>query len=523
MVTLSCPAGTLTGTARDGVERFFGIPYAHPPVGARRFQPCAPLERWKGILDASQFGPASAQVFDPKEAPFEEFGESSSDPSRRWVGSEDSLTLNIWRPEGIAGPLPVVVWIHGGANWLEGSRLGFYDGSAVARQGVVFVSLNYRLGVFGFLDLSPIGGPSQGHSHGLTDQLAAINWVVGNIAAFGGDPANITLMGNSAGSIDISWHIASGRLPAGVRRVIMSSGVASASGLGWNGTASAHAPEEAFRRASALLADMGFTSFSDLQAASAADILTRQAEVFKPGAGLPDSDTLFYPRTGDYSASDPFTAAAAGAGRDLQVMIGFTAYEMGLWLLWDEAFDQRSPEWAADHAPFLPKDARTKLPDLYRQWFPDATDGQRSMHMLGDVVFALPSLWFADLMAAQGAQVHVYRFDWQADARFGALHAADIAFALGVQDSPPAEFLLGAAGDPARTALGQVMSATVADFARTGTAKVQGTPWPVWGPDRQMMLFDTPCRVAADPMGDRRAWWTTHVLPPALNPKKEST
>ena len=519
-VLITCPSGTLRGLTGGGVSRFLGIPYALPPIGARRFAPAEPLPGWEGTLDASRFGPASAQVFDPKEAAFEEFGEDSSDQDRLWVGSEDSLTLNIWRAEGGGPARPVVIWIHGGANWLESSRLGFYDGCALARRGVVFVSLNYRLGVFGFLDLSPIGGPAQAHSHGLTDQKAAIDWVVTNIAAFGGDPDNITLMGNSAGSIDISWHIASGRLPNGVRRVIMSSGVGSASGLGWDGTASAHDPAEGHARATALLRDMGYASFADLQAATTGEILTRQAEAAKSAIGLPETDTLFYPRTGAYSAQNPFAAVVSGAGKGLDVMIGFTAYEMGLWLLWDDEMDQRSTEWAAGHLPFVPSEARAALPDLYRQWLPEATDGQRGMHMIGDVVFALPSIWFADLMAAQGARVHVWRFDWQADARFGALHAADVAFFLGVQDGPSAEGMIGRpvndADRKARQRLAETMMLTVTSFAATGVPLTDGVAWPAYTPTRrEVVLFDTATRTELDPLAYRRAWWTAHVLPAA--------
>ncbi len=214
---VDCPAGRLRGRHVEGVDRFAGIPYAHPPLGARRFAPAEPLAGWEGELDAADFGPASAQIFDPNEGSLDEFGEAG--PAKGWVGSEDSLTLNIWRPSGTTGGLPVLIWVHGGANWLGSSRFATYHGTRLAKEGAVVVSLNYRLGIFGFLDLSPIGGPPDAHSHGLTDQLAAIEWVVANIAAFGGDPANITLMGNSAGAMNVSWHLASGRLPEGVRRV----------------------------------------------------------------------------------------------------------------------------------------------------------------------------------------------------------------------------------------------------------------------------------------------------------------
>jgi para-nitrobenzyl esterase len=518
--TVVSPAGVAQGLADggDGVERFLGLPYAHPPLGPLRFAPARRLEAWEGVRDASGFGRASAQVFDPQEARFEDFGEPG-DP-RPWVGDEDSLTLNIWRPARSSGPLPVVVWVHGGANWLESSRLPTYDGAALARAGAVFVSFNYRLGVFGFLDLSPIGGPADAHSHGLTDQLAALAWIEANIAAFGGDPDNITLMGESAGSMDIGWLLASGRLPPGVRRLVLMSGVGSVCGLGWDGARSAHAAEEGRRRAATLLADMGFDSMAQLNAASTEDILTRQARALEGGDVLLEADTLFYPRYPGLAPVDPYTAARDGRGAGLDVMIGFTAYELGLWLLWDDELDRRPSDWAANHAPFLPDDIRRRLPDLYRAWFPDEADGARGMHLLGDVMFALPALWLADLLAAADARVFVYRFDWQADPRRRALHAADQVFLFDQQASPTGEALIGAATAPGaasrRNDLSQTMRAALQAFISAGDPGTPERPWPSWNADRPVMIFDDPCRLERDPMGERRAWWTAHVLPRAL-------
>jgi para-nitrobenzyl esterase len=515
-----CPAGVFRGISTGGVDRFAGIPYALPPVGALRFMPAVPLVPGALEHDAKQFGPASAQVFDPLEGAIEEYGEA--DTGKAWVGSEDSLTLNIWRPARRDCTCPVVIWIHGGANWLESSRFSLYDGFRFTEDGLVFVSLNYRLGVFGFLDLSVIGGPAEAHSNGLTDQLAAIQWVAANIEAFGGDPANITLMGNSAGSMDISWHLASGRLPEGVRRVVMSSGVASAAGLGRGDNGSSHQPAEGRRRAAEFLANMGYTSFSQLQVASTDEILTRQSALPSSAAGLPGTDTLFYPRVGAYSALDPFDAAAAGMMRGREIILGFTAFEMGLWLLWDDDFDKRTPEWAAaDQVPDVPETVRDTLPELYRRWLPTETDGRRAMHMVGDAVFVMPTFWFADLLAQNGATVFTYRFDWQVDDRMGALHAADLPFLFGCQNSASGEALIGRAENDrdraGRDRISAAMRGAILGFARSEVPEVEGRLWTAYTTDRRTtLLFDIVSVEAEDPVAERRCWWTRTVLPAAL-------
>lgn len=517
---VECPAGRLRGRTLDGVDRFAGIPYAYPPIGARRFAPAEPLLVWTGELDAGEFGPASAQIFDPNEGSLEEFGETG--PAKAWVGSEDSLTLNIWRPSGATGGLPVLIWVHGGANWLGSSRFATYHGTRLAAEGAVVVSLNYRLGIFGFLDLSPIGGPPGAHSHGLTDQMAAIEWVVANIAAFGGDPANITLMGNSAGAMNVSWHLASGRLPAGVRRIFLSSGVASAAGLGRGDDGSAHDAAEGQRVAAEFLTALGYPTFADLQAAPTGEILSRHAAALAPFIGIPEADRLFYPRTGTYAARDPFEAVAAGAAQGREVMLGFTAFEMGLWLLWDTAFDSRSPEWAAaEQVQYVPARARQAMPDLYRRWLPDEPDGRRAMHMIGDAIFAMPALFLADLLSRNGSKVFLYRFDWQVDDRLGAQHAADLPFLFGSLDSIASERLVGpAAAGPEharREDLSRHFRRAVHGFAATGHPEIAGAPWKPYDTARRMtLLIDHTPNQVPDPLADRRAWWTANVLPRAM-------
>jgi para-nitrobenzyl esterase len=527
-VLVRCTAGSLAGEAVEAVageavdglacERFLGIPYAAPPIGDNRFQPARPHAGWDGVFDATRFGAASAQVFDPQEAVFAELDDG---PLRNWAGSEDSLTLNIWRPSAPAAACPVMVWIHGGANWLESSRLPAYDGSIFAAAGVVFVSFNYRLGVFGFLDLSPIGGPHAAHSNGLTDQLLAIDWICANIAAFGGDPANITLVGESAGAMDISWLLAAGRLPAGIRRLMLMSGVASVVGLGWDGERSAHDPAEGRRRAAGFLDALGYATIAQLNAASTGAILDRHAAVAAQASILLDMDTLFYPRVGAVAAVDPFTAAHRGAGRGLEVMLGFTAYEMGLWLLWDDDLDRRPPGWAAAAIPYLPEAARGELVRRYRGWLPDEAESRLGMHMLGDAMFAMPSMWMADLLADSGAAVHCYRFDWEAGARAGALHAADQAFLFGNADTLVGEPLVGRAAGPSaaarRATVQQDMFEAVIAFVRGGDPATDAAPWPRWTTrSRAMRLFGGATMIADDPWATRRQWWTANVLPARL-------
>jgi para-nitrobenzyl esterase len=500
--------GTILGLSHLRIERFLGIPYALPPLDDRRFRPSEAHAGFSCDFEAFNFGPASAQVFDPHEATREDFGAPLS--QKVWVGSEDSLTLNIWRPQG-AKDCPVIFWIHGGANWLESSRLPVYDGEIFAREGFIFVSFNYRLGIFGFLDLSPIGGFGDEHSLGLGDQALALAWVADHIEAFGGNPNAITVMGESAGSMDIGWLVASGRMPKGVERLILMSGQGSLLGLGHDGVRSCHHIKEGQRRATGFLQALGFAHIDELKAASTDKILIRHAKLARPDAILFGMDSLFYPRFGTDTAKDPFTAAALGAFDPYEVMIGFTNYEMGLWLLWDNTLDQRSAGWAAQAMPFLPEPSRGPMAAFYDQFFAHEPQGVRGMHLLGDAMFAMPSLKLADLIAERGGKVFVYRFDWQADARRRALHAADQVILFDQQTKPGGLALVGPRGADA-SELSRTMRAAFTGFAREGKAYIGDGLWPAWNKDhRHMALFDNQSQIVTDPMAQQRRLWYEQV------------
>ncbi|MDT8761006.1 carboxylesterase family protein [Sphingomonas psychrotolerans] len=195
---VTAPSGSVKGTLDGNIRSFKGIPYAVPPVGGMRWRPPAPLEPWKGVRAATDFGPACVQTQNPG-------GASVYSPAARLPVSEDCLTLNIWAPAN-ARKAPVFFWIHGGALTGGTSSDPTYDGKHLAEQGVVVVSINYRLGVLGWLAhpaLSKESPQKVSGNYGLLDQEAALAWVKHNIAAFGGDPANVTIAGESAGGLSV--------------------------------------------------------------------------------------------------------------------------------------------------------------------------------------------------------------------------------------------------------------------------------------------------------------------------------
>src|SRR5271157_3838871 len=212
-------SGKLEGKSDGAVQIFLGIPYAAPPLGELRWKPPAPVAKWKGVRKASEFGSRCMQ------------GPLFADMVFRDPGpSEDCLTLNVWTgAKDAKAKLPVMVWIHGGGFKAGGSSEPRQDGEALASQGVVVISMNYRMGIFGFFVLPELITESERNSagnYGLMDQVAALQWVHRNIAAFGGDPGNVTIFGESAGSISVSALMASPVTKGLFQRAIGESGSA---------------------------------------------------------------------------------------------------------------------------------------------------------------------------------------------------------------------------------------------------------------------------------------------------------
>lgn len=520
-VIVETEQGLLRGVFDEasGLHGFFGIPYAQPPIGPLRFRPPQSHQGWSGIRDTDHFGSVSAQLYDATEGEFSEFSDSAPVDGQPWVGSEDCLTLNIWTPSPKPARRAVIVWIHGGANWLESSRLNCYHGDVLAKTGdAVFVSLNYRLGVFGFLDVSVLGGEQYAgaHSHGVLDQLEALRWVCRNIENFGGDPDNITLMGESAGSVDISWLLAGDHLRGLVTRVVMMSGYAGLPGLSGDLKTGLSA-DSAGDLARQFFADCGIDCFNQLTEMSTGEVMEKVHQLAESSDMLFRMDSLFWPKTcPNVSTVDPIEFARHGMVTGIEVMIGFTHYEMGLWLNWDDELDQLGMDKMVERLTLIPAALKDSVKALYQEAFPEETDGQRAMHLLGDCVFVMPSLWAAEGLS-RGNQVKVYRFDRETDSRRRAQHAADQVYFFGKLNTYVGRLLTGAAANEAdcikRDALANLMQQLILSFA---AADVKNSTvyrdWADYSNDsRTILALDAQPQMLLDPYEKRREWWFQNI------------
>lgn len=309
--------GAVRGLRQDGIAAFLNIPYATPPRGASRFAPPQPHEPWDGMRDATVLGPNAPQSE-------RKLGRVDMSPyfGTGWSRGEDYLTVNVFTPAA-GGDLPVMVFVHGGGFVAGSTRSTMYDGSAFARDGVVLVTLNYRLGIAGFLDLP--GAPA---NRGLLDVVAALRWVRENIAAFGGDPHNVTLLGQSAGATIVGGVLATPEATGLIRRAIVQSG----SGLG------AFTTEQAARVTQAAAEALGIEPHVDAFADISDDRLVEAASRF---AGIDlQTDTHHDPLIGLSPFSlvldtQPAESVAAGLSADVDLLIGTnTEEETSTWSPW---------------------------------------------------------------------------------------------------------------------------------------------------------------------------------------------
>lgn len=475
-------AGKVEGTALPGLRRWCGIPYAR----AGRFEAPVPAEPWEGARDATRFGKQCPQLMGGKIKPGQFDNETYG---------EDCLHLNIYVPEGGSpGPKPVMVWIHGGA--FMGGSGDPYDGSALAREGdVVVVTINYRLGVLGFVNFGEVLGLPQIPSNlGLRDQIAALEWVRDNIAAFGGDPAKVTIAGQSAGSLSVSLLMLAPRARGMFRGAIAQSGAVSL----------IHDRERSRQdaRAFAEVLDLDQGGLERLQTMPLEDLFRAQARLGKEiDSGIPtapwfDGDVL--PAT--LEEAQRHVAAPvplmAGATRDEIVLFSFTPGDI-LPSTWDELETLLFAQ--------LPRDHAVRVLAAY----PRTRKGR--VALASDLTFLMPTRNFAERHAAL-APTWLYRFDYSHPIA-GATHGLDLTLAWPFSGLKMAL----ARGGPNlgwRQALGERMRADMAHFVREGAAPAD---WPRYeAATRRVKVYNREDRIEAEPEAVRVAAWAGRDVSPGL-------
>ncbi|RSM62843.1 carboxylesterase [Amycolatopsis sp. WAC 01376] len=431
------PAGAVRGVRDDSGEFYRAIPYAAAPIGARRFSSPAPHPGWSGVRDGTRPSPTAPQ-------PVRDFGKLDMTPyfGPGWVRGEEYLTVDVRTPAADSGGRPVLVFVHGGGFVTGSNRAALYDGSAFARDGIVLVTVNYRLGIPGFLDLD--GAPP---NRGLLDVLAALGWVRATIAAFGGDPDNVTIFGQSAGATLVGALLATPEAKGLFRRAIIQSG----SGTG------AFTPEQARRVTATAAATLGVEPTADAFAAIPDE---RFVEVLPALAGLDlRTSTATDPLAGLSPfglvlAVQPADGLADGPARDVDLLIGTNTEEGNLYL-----------------APQGNRESSTEA------------------DVLGEALFGAGTARMAQAHAQlSGGRTHVYSFGYRSTAlngRLGAAHTVELPFVFDIADKPWLHGDTGLLGpDPAPDDLAARMHGAWVTFAGTGDPG-----WAAYDPQRRFSRY----------------------------------
>lgn len=477
VLTASTGAGKISGAHSNGVARFLGVPYAAAPTGDSRFAPPHPAERWEGTRDATGYGATAPQ---PGLHPAQTHLTPLVGPG--WVtGDGHYLNLNVWTPDPGTNGLPVMVYIHGGGFMIGSGSAPAFDGTAFARNGIVLVTINYRLGAEGFLALS--GGST---NIGLRDQIAALHWVRDNVAGFGGDPDSVTVFGESAGGTSVAFLLHSPKASGLFRRAIVQSG--------HDEMARPLALTEKLTRALARRLAIPATADA-FQAMPESEIFRAQAALLRsePRPDLRNDEgvdpghrrALFLPTTGDDVLPDPIGVPSMGS-HDVDLLIGTTLEEANLGLGADEfaGFDARR---AVTELVATYPDAEALL-DSHGLHDPAVTAARALTSAYTDLMFRSPSRRTA---LRHPGRSYVYEFAWRAP-HHGAAHGLDVPF---VFDTTHA--CRGLIGDAAPDELTHAMHKTWIDFA---THADPG--WPTYNNARKAMRFDANPQLCVDTAPD---------------------
>jgi carboxylesterase type B len=490
--------GGLRGSLRDGVRAFKNIPYAAPPVDANRFRPPRPAAAWSGVRDALGYGPKTRQPSYPAQIALmlNELTE----------GGDDALTLNIWAPAVGSGPYPVMVWIPGGMFEFHATGASpWYNGSRFARDGIVCVTINYRVGADGFL----LCDGDEYANIGLLDQIAALTWVRDNIGAFGGDPRRVTIFGESAGAISIATLLGVPQATGLFRRAIMQSGAAR---MVMTGAAARCVSRNLARK-------LGLTPTRSALAAvpvdrlleaelSLQDDLTADPDPKRWGQEVVATRMLWQPVIdGNVLPSHPIDRIAAGAAASVDVLIGTNTDEHRLFMATMGALEHITEEAVAAAISSYSLPVETTLA-VYHRSHPHGTAGDLLAAIQTDWFWRIPAIHLAEAHLAGTASTYMYEFAWrspQFGGLLGACHALEIPFVFDTLGLGT-EGLWGA--NPPQP-LADLMHAAWVGFATDGRCR-----WPQYDTFKRATLrFDTAADVVEDPRGAERTQWEGILVP----------
>jgi para-nitrobenzyl esterase len=450
--------GAVRGRTVDGVSVFTGIPYAAPLDGVRRFRTPEPPQPWDGTRDALTFSA------DPPQAPMRPGLPSPWSPG----DSTDCLAVNVWTPDPGATGLPVMVWIYGGAFILGTASQPDYDGTHLARAGVVVVTLNYRVGFEGFGWL-----PDAPQNRAFLDQLAALRWVQDNIARFGGDPDNVTIFGESAGATSVAALTAAEAGRGLFHRAI---GQSIAGGF--------RSQDQARATAERIAGALGVPLTTEAVASVAPEAIHAVQSV--PGEITPYGPVV----DGDVVRDVPWH----GLRGEVDLVAGFNRDEYRLFAA-DEDLSQ--VEVAAVAASYgLPV-------EYYRAAYPDLSDADLYVVIQSDAIFRIPTTW---CVQEHPGRRWCYELTWPSPA-LGACHALDVPLTFGTFDGHLTAMVLGRPVPPEALALSEEIRKAWTSFAATGDPG-----WPQYEPgERLARIWDVPVTVAADPESASRLIWADRV------------
>jgi para-nitrobenzyl esterase len=483
---VSTSAGRLRGRTEHGHAVFRGIPFAKPPLGELRFQAPQPMTSWDGVRDAGEFGPRCPQAPRPGDPALPE------DTTGEW------LTVNVWTPAPEARALPVMVWIHGGA-YLFGSGGRGYDGTRFADAGAVFVSCNYRLGMEGFAQVP--GAPA---NRGLLDAVAALRWVRDNIENFGGDPANVTVFGESAGAGVIAALLAMDD-PRGLFKRAIAQSVP--------GTFFSKDLAESVTEAVAAAAGLPAT-YAALRAADPMRLVAAQTDVtgrmkeFRNWGAMRITDTPFSPVVdGEVLTRAPWRALVAGAARDVELLTGHNKDEYRLFIAVQGRLGQ-----ITDAEANVVLDYFAPAPDGpagYRKSYPNADASGLFEVAFSDWLFRMPTLHLAQAHAMSGGTTYLYELAAQAPGGpFGACHALDLPLVFGSYGEGISEILTGSEPPPEFVALGDLMRREWVSFASCGNPG-----WSAYGTGhRTTRVYDLQPDTISYPEDASMRLWERHMF-----------